>query len=188
MEKIDFKLALYRAKSTVFSFNEIALLTQETNRNTLKSKIHYYVKNRVIKNVRRGIYVKPGYDEFELATKIYTPSYISLETVLQQTGVIFQLYERIFSVSYLSRSISVDGHELVYKKIQSEILLSQSGVIQKENYAMATAERAVCDCLYLYGDYHFDNLDDIKKENVLNIATIYGNRELVKRIHKIFGS
>jgi predicted transcriptional regulator of viral defense system len=188
MKKSDFKLTLYRAKSTVFTLNEIALLTQETNRNTLKSKIHYYVKKGVIEQVRRGIYVKPDYDKFELATKIYTPSYISLETVLQQSGVIFQLYEKIFSVSYLSRAISVDGHELVYKKIQSGILLNHSGIIQKENCAIATTERAICDCLYLYGDYHFDNLDNVKKENAFNIALIYGNRELIRRIKKIFGS
>ena len=188
MKKNDFKLALYRAKSTVFTFNDIALLTQETNRNALKSKIHYYVKNGVIERIRKGIYVKPGYDELELATKIYTPSYISLEIVLQQSGVVFQLYERIFVVSYLSRSISVDGLDLVYKKIHSDILLNRSGIVQNENYAIATTERAVCDCLYLYGDYHFDNLDEIKKEEVLNLAVIYRNKELVKRIHRIIGA
>jgi len=70
MKKSDFKLTLYRAKSTVFTLNEIALLTQETNRNTLKSKIHYYVKKGVIEQVRRGIYVK-----VEISKRIFPDHY-----------------------------------------------------------------------------------------------------------------
>lgn len=185
MNKKDFTLELYKAKNTVFTAREIALLLNEPNRNALKSKINYYVKNQVIRQVRRGIYVKPKYDKLELATKIYAPSYISLETVLQEAGVVFQHYKTIFVISYLSRFIPVDGYDLTFRKIKYELLLNPSGIILNENYAIATKERAFLDCLYLYHDYHFDNLDVLDKEEVSKFASIYQNDRLLKKVKKL---
>ena len=114
-EKKDFILNLYQAKNTVFTIDEIALLSGEIERFNLKSKINYYVKKGDLRNVRKGIYTKIEYDPLELATKIFTPSYISLETVLKKEGVIFQTYETIFIVSYLKlcQAISYSTNEKV---------------------------------------------------------------------------
>jgi len=185
MDKKNFTLELYKAKSTVFTTREISLLLNDPNRELLKSKINYYVKKGVLRQVRRGIYVKPEYDKFELVTKIYVPSYISLETVLQEEGVIFQHYEKIFVVSYLSRFIVVDGYSLVFKKVKNEFLINSSGLIMKENYAIATKERAFLDSLYLYHEYHFDNLDVLDKKKVIELAVIYQNKQLLKKVKKI---
>jgi len=185
MKKKDFILELYRAKNTVFTFREISMLLNETNRDTLKSKVNYYAKKGDIRQVRRGIYVKPEFDKFELATKIYVPSYVSLETVLQEEGVVFQHYEKIFVVSYLSRLIIVDGYEIMLRKIKNEFLLNSSGIIMKENYTIATKERAFLDSLYLYHDYHFDNLSVLDKEKVFGLAMIYQNKQMLKKIKKI---
>jgi len=57
---------LYKAKNTVFTAREISLLLSEPNKDALKSKINYYVNKEIIRQVRRGIYVKPEYDKFEL--------------------------------------------------------------------------------------------------------------------------
>ncbi len=185
MKKRGFILELYKAKNTVFTFREISLLLNVTNGDTLKSRVNYYVKKGDIRQVRRGIYVKPGYDKFELATKIYMPSYISLETVLQEAGVVFQHYEKIFVVSYLSRLIEVDGYEIMIRRIKEEFLLNSSGIIMNENFAIATKERAFLDSLYLYHDYHFDNLGVLDKEKVFRLAPIYQNKQLLKKIKKI---
>ncbi|MBS3772162.1 MAG: hypothetical protein KGY69_18055 [Bacteroidales bacterium] len=180
-------LKLYRAKNTVFTFKEISLLLKEVNRDILKSKINYYVKKDVLRQVRRGIYVKPDYDRLELASKIYTPSYISLETVLQRNGVIFQYYEKIFALSYLSRLIKVDGHEIRYRKIRNDILLNSWGIIWNKNYAIASKERAFLDCVYLYRDYHFDNLDALDKRKVFDLAKIYKSSKFENKVQKILG-
>ena len=187
MKKKNFTFELYKAKNTVFTTKEISLFLNESNRNLLKSRINYYVKKGILKQVRRGIYVKAEYNKFELATKIFVPSYISLETVLQEEGVIFQHYERLFVVSYLSRFITVDGYSIRYRKIKGKFLLNSSGIIIDENYAIATKERAFLDALYLYHEYHFDNLDVLDKEKVLEIAVIYQNKQLLKKVKKMFG-
>jgi len=185
MKKRDFKLELYKAKNTVFTTREISLLLNDPNRDSLKSKVNYYAKKGVIRQVRRGIYVKDEYDKFELATKIYVPSYISLETVLQEEGVIFQHYEKTFVVSYLSRSLAVDGHSLVFRRVKNRLLLNSFGLIRKENYAIATKERAFLDSLYLYHEYHFDNLDALDKKKVIELSVVYQNKQLLRKVKKI---
>jgi hypothetical protein len=186
MGKKDFKLELYKARNTVFTTREISLLLGDPNRDSLKAKINYYVKKGVIKQVRRGIYVKDEYDKFELATRIYVPSYISLETVLQEEGIIFQHYEKIFVVSYLSRVAIADGNSIVFRKVKDYLLLNSLGLITKENYTIATKERAFLDSLYLYHEYHFDNLDALDRKKVIELAVIYQNKQLLRKIDKIF--
>jgi len=182
---MDFILSLYLSKNTVFTIDEIAMLFGEDERKNLKSKINYYVKKGNLKNIRKGIYSKIDYDPLELATKIYTPSYISLETVLEREGIIFQKYETIFVVSYLSRKIEVDGHKIQCRRIKEEILINDKGIIQRENYAIATKERAFLDILYLYKDYYFDNLDVLDKEIIFQLLNIYQSKAIYKKVKEI---
>jgi len=186
MMKKDFTVEILQSPQTVFTAKEIALILDMREKNALKSKINYYVKKGVIKAVRRGIYVKPNYDVFELATKIYTPSYISLETVLEKEGVIFQHYETIFVISYLSRKLKVAGKEIQIRKIKNEILLNQSGIQKKDGYSTATKERAFLDAIYLYGDYCFDNLKILNKDKILEIIKIYQQKSLIQKVKKYF--
>jgi len=68
----------------------------ENNPDNLKAKIAYYVKQGVLIRLTRGVFAKnKDYNPKELATSIYTPSYISFETVLREAGVIFQHYDTI---------------------------------------------------------------------------------------------
>src|SRR4030042_3198875 len=106
MHKFDI-LDIYRSQNTVFTTKDISLIWGETDLNTIKARINYYVKKGKLYALRRGIYARDkNYNKFELATKIYTPSYISLETVFQKEGIVFQYYEAIYIVSYLSRGIT----------------------------------------------------------------------------------
>jgi len=185
MIKKDFILEILRSPQTVLTAKEIALILEIREKNALKSKINYYVNKGVIRAVRRGIYVKPNYDVFELANKIYTPSYISLETVLEKEGVIFQHYETIFVISYLSRKLTVDKREIQFRKIKNEILLDSAGILKKENYFIATKERAFLDALYLYKDYYFDNLDILDKREIFKLIGIYKSKSLKERVKKL---
>lgn len=186
MSKFDI-LALYRAKNTVFTTKEIALLWQVTDRKTLKARINYYVQHGKLFQLRRGVYVKErnNYDRFELATRLYTPSYISLETVLQQEGVVFQHYTSISAVSYLSRATVCDGQRYIFKRIKEAVLFNPLGVQQRDTYWVATKERAIVDILYLYGQYYFDNLHSIDWRQCNKIAKIYSNAPLLRRLKQL---
>jgi len=180
---------ILRSKNSVFTFKEILLLWDETNEDLAKRRISYYVKVGKLYRLRKGIYAKDkNYDRFELATKIYTPSYISFETVLAPAGVIFQFYSQVFCASYLTREIFVNNQKYSYRRIKDAILTNQKGLDLKENYWIALPERAFLDLLYLEKKYYFDNLTVLNKKKVFEILPIYKSEALEKRIKEIYGT
>jgi hypothetical protein len=186
MKQIDLILEIYKDKRTVFTLRDIALLTRESDSSRLKQRINYYVRNNSLVNIRKGIYTKEAFDPEELACRIFTPSYISLEYVLQKSGFIFQYDERMTQVSYLSRNLQAGVYELMYRKIRNEILMNTYGIIRKDNGVnIATPERALLDILYLDKDFHFDFLAGINKELVKKLLPVYNNVRLQERINKL---
>jgi hypothetical protein len=178
--------SLYSLPNTVFTTREIALILRWDDLDKIKSKINYYVKKGVLKKLRRGLFAKSnGYEILEASNKIFTPSYISLETVLQKEGVTFQNYDRtIFVISYQTREIVLDGFTIVFKKIKDEILTNLEGINTENGYSIAGKERAFLDALYLYKDYYFDNLDNIDFEKAEKILPIYNSRAVEARFKK----
>ena len=173
-----------RSNKTVFTFKDVLLLWGESDVNFVKKKINRYVKAGKLNAIRRGIYSKDkNYDKYELATKIYTPAYLSLETVLGAAGVTFQLYGQIFAVSYQTKEIECDGQRYSYRKIKDTILTNQTGIESRENYNIASPERAFLDVVYLQKDYHFDNLSALNWEKAYEILPIYGgNKRMAKMV------
>lgn len=177
-------LNLYKKKQTVFLLSEVIQMYPKLPYRNLRERMRYYVKQKKLRRLRAGIYAKTEYDPLELANKIYTPSYISLETILQEEGIIFQAYQRIFVISYLTREVKINGQEIIYRKIKDEILLNKSGIELKENYAIAIKERAFLDAVYLYKDYHFDNLSSLDWKKVAELKQIYTSKALEKRVEE----
>ncbi len=179
--------ALLRAKNTVFTFKELALIWKETDANLAKKYAYRYVKMGKLYPIRKGIYAKDkNYDRLELAVKIFNPAYISLETVLAREGVIFQHYDRVFVVSYLSREVFCDGQTYVYRRIKEAILTNPLGLEKKENYYIASKERAFLDTIYLNKSYHFDNLSPIDWDKCFEIVAIYENKAMEKRLNSYY--
>jgi hypothetical protein len=176
-------LKLYKAKQTVFKAKEIALFWDENNSDQLKSSLKYYVDKGDLKRIRRGIYAKAEYNPYEAAIKIYSPSYISFETVLRREGVIFQHYETIFVAGYLSREIKLQsGQKIIYRKMKKSLLLANGGVREEDGYFIAGKERAFLDMLYINPKYYFDNLSSIDWKKCFDLAPIYGGEKINKLI------
>ncbi len=176
---------IYGSPKTVFNTKDIALIWEETNKNNLKSKISYYVKNKDLIRLKNGVFVKDkNYNRQELATSIYTPSYISFETVLRENGIIFQHYDTIFVAGELSKNILVDGQKISFRKIKEVVIYNPLGIINKTNYSTAIRERAFLDMIYLFPQYYFDNLHSIDWQKCFEIAEIYQNKKLIERLKK----
>ena len=176
---------LLRSPKTIFSTKDAALLWAEERESTVSARLNKYVKAGKLIGVRRGLYAKDkNYDKFELATKIYTPSYISFETVLAKAGVVFQFYGQVFVASYITREAVVDGQTYSYKRIRDQILTNHTGVEAKDNYYIASPERAFLDIVYASKGYHFDNLSPLNWEGIFEILPIYNNKSMEKRVKK----
>jgi predicted transcriptional regulator of viral defense system len=185
IKKGEYISTILRSKQTVFSVKDIMLLWGEPISNAARVRINYYLQSGDLYRVRRGLYVKDqNYDRLELATKIFTPSYVSFETVLGRAGVTFQYYSQIFIASYITREIKADDQKYSYRKIKDKILTNHLGVEAKDNYSVASAERAFLDIVYLNKDYHFDNLLILNWDKVFEILPIYGGNKRMEKIVK----
>lgn len=187
MQKGRYISAILRAGQTVFTFKDIILLWGNSDVSAATVRVNYYVNKGELYRIRRGIYAKDrDYNRLELATKIFTPAYVSLETVLAKAGVIFQFYSQIFVASYQTKELVCDGQSYTFRKIKDDILLSQRGIENKGCYFEAGRERAFLDVLYLNKDYHFDNLSPIDREKVFNILPIYKNKRMETAVKRYF--
>lgn len=170
---------------TVFNIQTLSGFDRPNVKDLSKS-LNYYVKNGLLLNPRKGIYAKKNYSKEELACSVFRPSYISLEYVLGRAGVTYQYSEEFTSVSYLSRTIEIDGCVYSYRRLKPEILFNRDGIIQNDNIYVATPERAFLDVLYLSaGLVYFDNLRPLNKTLIKQLLPIYSSKKLVERTSQL---
>jgi len=185
--KGEYLETLLRSPKTIFSTKDVALLWGENDKSTITNRLRKYVQAGKLIRVHRGFYAKDSnYDRWELATRIYTPAYISFETVLTREGVNFQFYGNIFVASYLKREIKVDDQKIQFVRIKDYVLSNSMGVKHKDGYAIATRERAFLDRMYVSKDYHFDNVTNLNWDKVFEILPIYKNKRLQKKVNEYF--
>jgi predicted transcriptional regulator of viral defense system len=178
MSEIMYLKALIQSGKTVFSSDDLAKLWQIEDRDYLKTVTNRLFKRGEMLRISRGIYaITDAYDVYEYANKLKTPSYVSLETVLQKEGVIFQDYgDTVFSVSNNTFSKKVGDRQFYYAKIDDKILMDPAGVVQNGQANVATVERAICDRIYLSPDYHFDNMRPVRAEKLRTLSSLYNTR------------
>lgn len=182
----QFIILIYQDPRSVFRLKDVALLTGESDFQLLNLKLNYHVRTGKLMNPRKGIYAKPGYNSEELAGILYTPSYISLEYVLQKSGVIFQYDPGITVVSYLAREIMINENTFRYRKIKNEILLNLKGISRQENHVnIASTERAFLDLCYLESNFFFDNLSPLNRQVINELLPVYNSKVLSKRVNKL---
>lgn len=187
IKKGEYLDILLRSKKTVFSTKDIALLWGEESKGATRVRLSYYVKAGKLIRIHRGLYAKDeNYDRFELATRIYTPSYISFETVLTRAGINFQYYSNIFVASYVNREVVVGGQTFTFRRMKNYVLSNTVGIEHKDGYAIATKERAFLDRIYVSKDYHFDYLDPLDRDRVFQILPIYSNKRMIKKVKEYF--
>lgn len=178
---------LLRSAQTVFSTKDVALLWGEEKERMVAIRLNKYVRVGKLIRIRRGIYAKDkNYNRFELATRIYTPSYISFETVLTRTGINFQFYGNIFAASYVTRDIQAGDQKISFIRMKDYVLSNTAGIEHPNGIATATKERAFLDRIYISKDYHFDSLNALDWEKVFAILPIYNNKRMEKKVKQYF--
>lgn len=177
---------LLKSGKTVFRVDDIGKILSITNKKYLFVYINRMKKRGEIEMIKKGIYIlNKNYNVFELANKIRSPSYVSLQTVLYKEGIIFQDFSKtITSISNNSYKIKLNNNFFYYHKIKETLLTNPLGITLQGLARVATKERAIADTLYLFGDFHFDNLENIDKKLLLKIGENY-DLNVVAKIKKI---
>ena len=178
---------LLRSPKTIFSVKDVALLWGEEAENAVRVRLNNYVKTGKLIRIHRGIYAKDkNYNRSELATRIYTPSYISFETILTRAGINFQFYSNIFVASYVTRDIDAGDQKISFIRMKDYVLSNTAGIEHSDGIATATKERAFLDRIYISKDYHFDNLNALDWDKVFEILPIYHNKRMEKKVKEYF--
>ena len=171
---------------TVFNVQSLRMLTECEDSQKLTKSLHYYVKGGKIRNPRRGIYTKATYDEKEMACSLFRPAYVSLEYVLQRSGIVFQYDDAVTCVSYLNRIVEIDDKAYQFRIINPELWIGMDGIVQRDNILIATPERAFLDMVYLSaGNCYFDNLHPLNKIKVKQLLPLYQSKVLTKRVTEL---
>ncbi|EKD94490.1 MAG: hypothetical protein ACD_26C00034G0025 [uncultured bacterium] len=187
MKKGEYLNKLLNSDKSILTSKDIAMIWQDTDKNTFKVRLNYYLKKGDLFKIRRGIYSKnKNYDRFELATRIFTPSYVSFETVLVKEGLIFQYYERVDVATYLTRELKIEDNIFLFRKIKDNVLTNSSGVNIINHTSIATRERAFLDTLYIDGNYYFDNLRSLDWDKVFKLLPIYENESMSKKVKELY--
>ncbi|KKP98054.1 MAG: hypothetical protein US25_C0012G0006 [Candidatus Moranbacteria bacterium GW2011_GWE1_36_7] len=169
---------LIASNKTIFSLEDLGKIWCIENKDYLKLVASRLFARGEIFRISRGLYsISEKINKYELANKLKTPSYVSLETVLQKDGVIFQDYNNtVFSVSNNSFSRKIGSDTFCYLKLDDKLLMNPLGIADLGQARIATVERALCDRVYFSADYYFDNLRGINLEKLSVISKIYNLR------------
>lgn len=170
----------------VFTAGDLAVLWEITDTNKLSERIKYYLKNKRLKSIHRGIYVYDNsYTKEDIAQKLFPLSYISLYTTSQIYGLTFQYYSDIYSIALKSKKYEIDGTIYIYHKVKESIFYNTIGLINNGRYTISSKERTICDMLYVFPKISFDNLREINIKKLEEISKIYDNKRLEKSIKNI---
>lgn len=164
---------------TIFTVQDVLLLFPTNNPQTVRNFFQRMKKKWIMQCLAWGIWWFTEYNPYELASKLKKNSYISTQTVLKNTGIIFQRQGKtITSISDNTLTKQTDKNTFQYQKISEKIRLNPQWIITHKTYAIATPERALCDAVYLDQHTAIDNLDEINHHMLIALAASYPARVL----------
>lgn len=155
---------------------EIGVAWNITNSNTLRTTLKRYNAHNLLFRLYRGFYSTVPIEKLDPwlvgIRALHTYSYISMETILFNEGIINQPPNATTIISSVSRKFNVMKHYFLSRKMRADFLYNNSGIITKNNIKMATPERAVADMLYYNPQKTFDAPELINWKKVKKISNV----------------
>lgn len=162
---------------------------------TARKFILRYVKEGFIIKLKKGLYSLEAYfpSEFEIANRVYSPSYVALEYAMMYYGIIPETVYNVTSVTTKSsREFIINNISYTYSKIKKNAF---SGYLRKSMdgniVLIAEAEKALADYLYfvdLGQKVVYDRIDVSKfsKNKLIEYAKLFKRKSLIKLVNKIY--
>ena len=156
MQTNDFVRFLIERRMPVFTLDDAVKILHK-NRTYSILFLYRCVKKGFIGRVKRGLYyVKERYNEYEIASHVVNPSYVSMVSALAYYGLTTQIPRVVYVISTKrhNRLRGVAGFDIVFKKIKKDMLFGY----RKEadgNIFVASPEKALIDI------YYFNDVNDL---------------------------
>ena len=157
--------------------------------------INHHLKSGLFIKLKNGLYALKVRlpSEFEIANKVYSPSYISLEYALMYYGIIPETVYTITSVTTKpTREFIINNISYTYSKIKK---IAFKGYLRKpidrNIIFIAEPEKAFVDYLYfvdLGQKPVYDRIDvnKLSKNKLIKYAKLFKRKSLVKLANKIY--
>lgn len=172
-------------ETPIFNLQEVSKLFPAESGNTINTQIKRMVKRGDLARIRNGLYMIPGthVDEYVVANLLYQPSYVSLETVLNNKGLIPDITMNVTSITTTtSKKISTTIGTFLYSKISRDLYYGFDRVKDIRSdyyYDIACKEKALLDLVYIrriksLEEYRFD-FSTIDQNRLQELAQKYPN-------------
>jgi hypothetical protein len=169
---------LIKSGRNIYHTNDLAILWNIANKNTLYTTIKRYVQKGVLIPIFKGLYSTVPISDLnplELGRAIiHRYTYLTTESVLAQAGIITQVTYAYTFASSLSKKATVGSFSFLFRRLKDEYLYNPAGILNKDGNFVATTERAVADMIYFNPKYHFDFSGSIDFEKVRRLQKEIG--------------
>ena len=151
---------LEKNKYYVFSYEDLLLLYSSESNENIKKMLYRWRKANWISPLKKGLYELsyPGnynIPDLYIANKLYSPSYISLETVLSNHSIIPEVGMAVTSITTKPTRRFINKHGLfIYRTLKKEFFCGYY-TEKHVNYEIQIAEpeKALIDYLY-FNSFH----------------------------------
>lgn len=173
----------------VFTTQDLAVIWQVPERPKLIGLAKYYVRQNRLTRLHKGVYAYGSdYTPLDIAQKLVPLSYVSLYTTSLMHGLTFQYYSPVFCVSLKSKKYKLGDQAYIYHRVKEPIFYNTLGIVNNGKYLMADRERTICDCLYVFPEFAFDNLRAVNKEKLLDMAKLYNNKRVERAVNELIAT
>lgn len=182
---------------TIFSLNDIKSVDSSFHRRRLNE----WQEKGYIKKLVRGYYIFSDLELndnvlFEIANRLYSPSYVSLEMALAYYHLIPESVYGITSVSTRrTYTFKTSIGQFSYRAIKLPLFFGYELVKYDDKvFKIACPEKAILDFFYLNPDIRTDNdfgslridsdmlLERVSEEKLFNLLDVFTHKRLAKRI------
>lgn len=171
---------------TYFSLTHLQVFFGK-KKSALKPLVSRLVKSGILVRATSSYYrlfSKPWNIE-NLATNLYYPSYLSLEKVIGDTGILNQkAYTYMFVTTRKTKKMTIEGQAIEFRQIIPNLFF---GYFDAKGYYLAYPEKAFLDCLYFmslgkgYLDFEELNLRLLQKKRLFSYL-----KKFPPRVKKLF--
>lgn len=172
---------------TIFSFNDIRLIDPHFHRRRLVE----WREKGYIKKIAKGRYIFADLtiDEnilYEIANRLYGPSYVSLESALSYYQIIPETVYGITSVSTRrTYTFSSPYGEFYYKTLKPSFFFGyRITIVNSKSFKIADLEKALIDFFYLHPNLKSDSDMNSLRFNTENFTEKINRQKLQKYLRK----
>ena len=145
----------HNLKVPIFTGSDLVKIFPFEPKNHINTQLKRMSSRKDLINLKRDLYIFPDakLDEFVLANRIYTPSYVSLESALNTYGIIPDVTANVTSVSPVtSKKAKTSKGTFLYSKINKDLFFGFKSVLDQNSglyYQIALPEKAFLDYIYI---------------------------------------